>query len=346
MPTIEELRALQAMPLEQKLLITNARIDEWVAKNGGTDSVYISFSGGKDSTVLLHLVRQRYPDIEAVFCDTGLEFPEIKQFVKTFDNVTILRPKMNFRDVIVKYGYPIISKSVSNCIYEVQNGKCKKTSVRYKRFIGEYKRPNGEKSLFNVSKWRDIVKCDFIISDRCCRVMKKSPIHSYERKTNKLSFVGQLAEKSLQRRAVWLKNGCNAFNAASPKSNPLSFWTEQDILKYIKINNIKIASVYGSIEVKNEQICFDGFDVILKQKLHCTGCDRTGCVFCGFGAHLERGETRYQRLHRTHPKLYDYCIHGGEYNDDGIWIPSKSGLGFGHVFDELNKIYGEDFIRY
>lgn len=338
MPTLEELRALQAMPLEQKLLITNARIDEWVMRNGGTDSVYISFSGGKDSTVLLHLVRQRYPDIEAVFCDTGLEYPEIKQFVKTFDNVTILRPKMNFRDVIINYGYPIISKSVSNCIYEVQTGKCKKTSVRYKRFIGEYKQ-----SLFDVSKWRDIVKCDFVISDKCCRVMKKSPIHSYERKINKLPFIGQLAAESLQRRAVWLKNGCNAFNASSPKSNPLSFWTNQDVLLYIKENNLTIASVYGDIvyEDIDGQTRIEGCG-----KLCTTGCDRTGCIFCGYGAHLEKGETRYQRLHRTHPKLYDYCIYGGEYNDDGIWIPSKNGLGFGHVFDELNKIYGENFIKY
>lgn len=81
-------------------------------------------------------------------------------------------------------------------------------------------------------------------------------------------------------------------------------------------------------------------------KLCTTGCRRTGCVFCMFGAHLEKGETRFQRLKHTHPKLYNYCIYGGAYDSDGIWKPDKNGLGMKHVFDELNKIYGENFIRY
>lgn len=76
-----------------------------------------SFSGGKDSTVLLHIARELYPNIKAVFCDTGLEYPEIRQFVKTFDNVDWLRPKMGFKQVCEKYGFPLISKEVSECVY-------------------------------------------------------------------------------------------------------------------------------------------------------------------------------------------------------------------------------------
>lgn len=82
----------------------------------GEDGVYVSFSGGKDSTVLLHIVRNMYPNVKAVFVDTGLEYPEIREFVKSFDNVDWLRPKMNFRQVIEKYGYPFISKEVSECV--------------------------------------------------------------------------------------------------------------------------------------------------------------------------------------------------------------------------------------
>ena len=103
------------MPLDVKVRLTKQRIREWVNEYG-TDGVYVSFSGGKDSTVLLDIVRQDFPNIPAVFCDTGLEYPEIREFVKTFDNVTILRPKMNFVDVIRKYGYPMISKEVSECV--------------------------------------------------------------------------------------------------------------------------------------------------------------------------------------------------------------------------------------
>ena len=115
MPTKDNLKYFQSMPLEIKLGMTRNRIREWV-REFGTNGVYVSFSGGKDSTVLLHIVREMYPDIEAVFVDTGLEYPEIRRFVKTFDNVTILRPKMRFDEVIRRYGYPIISKEVSYCV--------------------------------------------------------------------------------------------------------------------------------------------------------------------------------------------------------------------------------------
>lgn len=114
--TREDLKYFQAMPLEVKVGMTKTRIREWV-KEYGTDGVYVSFSGGKDSTVLLHIVRELYPNIEAVFVDTGLEYPEIREFVKTFSNVTIIRPKMRFDEVIKKYGYPIISKEVAECVY-------------------------------------------------------------------------------------------------------------------------------------------------------------------------------------------------------------------------------------
>lgn len=139
--------------------------------------------------------------------------------------------------------------------------------------------------------------------------------------------------------------GCNAFDTKSPISNPISFWTNQDILQYIRQNDIKIASVYGDIVYKDdpEQLRMeDGYC----GKLRTTGCDRTGCIFCGFGAHLERGETRFQRLKRTHPKQYAYCIGGGAYDTDGRWKPNKDGLGMYHVFDTLNRIYGSDFLRY
>jgi len=113
--TMQELKQFQAMPLEVKVMMSKVRIRDWVDYYG-KDGVYVSFSGGKDSTVLLHLVRELYPDVPAVFVDTGLEYPEIRNFVKTFDNVTWLKPKMNFRQVIDKFGYPMISKEVSNCV--------------------------------------------------------------------------------------------------------------------------------------------------------------------------------------------------------------------------------------
>lgn len=111
-----ELQQKQSLPLNLKISLTKARIRQWINEYG-EDGVFVSFSGGKDSTVLLDLVRQDYPNVKAVFFDTGLEYPEIREFIKGYDNVEWLKPKMNFREVISKYGYPMISKEVSECVY-------------------------------------------------------------------------------------------------------------------------------------------------------------------------------------------------------------------------------------
>ena len=113
---ISELRQLQKLPLDEKVKRTQVRIKQWV-EHYGIDHVYVSFSGGKDSSVLMDIARKMYPDIKAVFLDTSLEFPELRDFVKRFDNVEYIKPKMNFRQVIEKYGYPVISKEVSECVY-------------------------------------------------------------------------------------------------------------------------------------------------------------------------------------------------------------------------------------
>jgi 3'-phosphoadenosine 5'-phosphosulfate sulfotransferase (PAPS reductase)/FAD synthetase len=329
MPTKEELKKLQSDPLPQKVVLTKARIREWYYKWGG--QVYVSFSGGKDSTVLLHLVRQEFPDVQAVFVDTGLEYPEIKQFVKQHENVTILRPKMGFAKVIRKYGYPVLSKMISHNIGIARRNP--QGNIAKTVFV------KGKSGKYDMHKYFPITKSDFLTSDKCCNVMKKAPLYGISQK----AIIATMAVESQTREEQWIKHGCNMFDIADPKSAPMSFWTEQDVLQYIKHNNIEICSVYGDIIPDGWQLPLCDWDC----KLCTTGCDRTGCVFCGYGAHLEKGEGRFQRLKRTHPKLYDYCIGGGAYDpEDGLWKPDKNGLGMAHVFDELNKLYGKDFIRY
>lgn len=343
--TMNDLIMLQALPLELKVRMTESRIREWV-REYGTSGVYVSFSGGKDSTVLLHIVRNLYPDIEAVFVNTGLEYPEIQQFVKTFDNVTILRPQMRFDEVIKIYGYPLISKEASECVgqgritLERNDGKY---TYRLKRLNGDVKQPGG---YLDMSKWKPLLDVDFRLSANCCSAMKKSPIKAHAKETGKHPITAQMAEESRLRTQNWIMYGCNGFDMKEPKSNPMSFWTEQDVLQYIKQNEIPIASVYGDIVYKDES-GFEYNDSLTDDgKLYTTGCNRTGCIFCAFGCHLEREPSRFQRLKQTHPRQYEYCIGGGAYDDDGLWKPSKDGLGMGHVFDELNKLYGDGFIKY
>lgn len=356
------LKELQRLPLERKIMITQTRILEWYFHYGG--SVYLSFSGGKDSRVLLDLVRRTCPDIPAVFVDTGLEYPEIRKFAQSFENVVTIYPlwgkagkrnghlhtdRLSFRDVVSVYGYPIIGKEVSECIGQARistaNGKY---AYRMRRLNGDVKSPG---SQMDFSKWKPLYYLPFRISAQCCSAMKKRPANRYARQEHRYAITGQLASESRLRRQQWIRNGCNGFYMKKPISNPMSFWTEQDVLEYIVRYNVPICSVYGEV-VRDEK----------NQKFHCTGCDRTGCIFCAYGFHRERGETRFQRLMHTHPKQYEYCIGGGQWvenpkydalltdkecwNPRQIWVPSKSGLGMGRIFDWCNEIYGKDFMRY
>lgn len=268
------------------------------------------FLRGKDSTVLLDLVRRIYPDVPAVFVDTGLEYPELREFVKTIPNVTWIKPEMNFRKVIETYGYPIISKEIANKVYGAKPG-----NTRWHQLHGTYVDPKtGELSKhFNYKKYEYLLDADFKISDLCCTVMKKRPAIQYEKQSGRKPILGLMASESKKRKMDYLRTGCNAFDKKHQQSQPIGFWTEQDILKYLYEYKIPYASVYGDIVI-------DG-----NGKYHTTGCNRTGCVFCGFGCHLEKEPNRFQQLKTTHPKLWNYCMRPWD----------KGGLGMEEVLEYI-----------
>ena len=331
--TITDLRQKQALPLDAKILLTKRRIKEWV-NEFGEDGVYISFSGGKDSTVLLDIVRNvcGYKDISAVFCDVPTQYPELRDFAKTFDNVVIVKPKISFMQICEKYGFPLISKEVAGVIHEarkhltVENCKLSKTQgsdilkiegephwavARVYGIVtkdGEIKiNPSKEeKSPYTYEKYKFMLDAPFDVANNCCGVMKKEPLHSYQKQTGRLPFVATMAEESMLRTSTWIKKGCNAFEQKNPKSSPMSFWTEQDVLQYIYERQLPICSVYGDVIQVNNQLSLVDVGIDMGDFRPCyetTGCNRTGCMLCGFGAHLEI-ESRFQRLHKTHPKMY------------------------------------------
>lgn len=292
--TRHDLKKMQAWSLEKKMEVTQEKVREWYTAYHG--KVYVSFSGGKDSTVLLDLARKVYPKIPAVYVDTGLEYPEIRQFVGTKKGVDWLHPRYPFTQILEKYGYPVISKEVADCIWGARKGQ----ATRIKRLKGELLDPDGKKSIFNCEKYQYLLDAPFQISARCCYHMKKAPVNRYERESGRHGIVGVMAEESRLRKQSVMRYGCNGFDRKRPMSQPMAFWTGQDVLKYLKVTGIPYAEVYGKIqEIKKK----DG-----RIALETSGVSRSGCMYCMFGVHLEQEPNRFQRMRLTHPEQYDYCI--------------------------------------
>ena len=234
-----------------------------------------------------------------------------------------------------KYGAPVRYLILHGQLPHTENGQL---------IEGEYS------SMYNKSKYKFMLEAPFEVSNMCCSVMKKSPVHKYAKESGRKAITAQMASESKLRTQQWLKNGCNGFDLKSPISNPMSFWTEQDVLLYIKQNNLPICPVYGDVveildgteEVEGQltmsdvpgwedQELFDAKRPLLKT----TGCDRTGCMFCGFGCQMEKGEGRFERMKRTHPKQYDYIMRPCE---DG-------GLNYKEIIDWINE-HGDMNIKY
>ena len=161
--------------------------------------------------------------------------------------------------------------------------------------------------------------------------MKKQPAKRYEKETGRVPILAMMAEESLLRKQQWMVTGCNAFEKKRPMSNPMAFWTEQDVLQYIRTKGIEIAPVYGDIVEENEitgQMNLSDYIQAEQPKLKTTGCKRTGCIFCGYGCHREKpGQGKFELLKKTHPKIYDYVMRPWE----------EGGLNYKNVIDWINE---------
>ena len=404
--TMSDLYQMQSLPVSAKVRMTENRIRAWYDYFDG--NVFVSFSGGKDSTVLLDIARNLYPDIKAMFVDVPTQYPELRQFVKRYENVDIITPKMNFFQTCEKYGFPLFSKEVSECVQgarkyltrilseqSLDRQTDRQTDRRpyqywYDRICGQgvYAKPewggmtesivdyeelanllndrmrnrkggnnqrlaimlgmltkdktikatvpSKDRSMFSLEHFRFMLDAPFEISNKCCDVMKKEPAHRYAKETGMMPITAQMASESKLRTQVWLRQGCNAFDTGNPISNPMSFWTEQDVLRYIKDHNLPICSVYGEVVSDDEEMGqmqlsdYAGMELfdLGQQELHCTGCKRTGCVLCGFGTHLPAESERFTDLKKTHPKMYallDVAKNNGYTMREAIdWIAEHS----------------------
>ena len=286
----QELYRLQALPLDEKIAIAQKAIREFV-EHFGVDGIYISFSGGKDSTVLIHLCRQLYPDLVGLYSDTGLEFPEIRDFVQTFDNITIVTPKMHHREMLKKCGYPVVSKEQAEWIYRIRSGTS--SGAIQKAFYGL--NLDGTPTRFKLSEqWKYLLNAPFNIGSGCCKEMKLKPIAEYVKKTGRVPIMGTTASESALRAQKFLQYGFYNLEGKKAQCTPMSIWTDDDVWEYIHRFNLPYCKIYDM------------------------GYDRTGCVFCMFGAHLDKEPNRFQKLQRTHPDLWRYCMK--PYDDGGLGL--------------------------
>jgi 3'-phosphoadenosine 5'-phosphosulfate sulfotransferase (PAPS reductase)/FAD synthetase len=278
--TIETLNERLKWTLDQKIDHSLFIIENALSYSNG--NAYVSFSGGKDSTILLYLARLVKPDIKAVFFNTTNEFPEIYNFIKEIDCIKI-QPEINLKAVIEKCGFPLISKEQSQYIREYRTTKSEKQ--RHLRLNGRIGKPYQGKIS---NKWQFLVNAKFDVSEKCCEFLKKRPARMFEKQNKLFPIIGTSVNESRLRLQKYLTTGCNAFNVGRPASYPLSIWTNEDKWNFIRREKIPYCDIYDKGETQ------------------------TGCMICGFGCHLDN---RFERLEQNYNKAFSI---GMNYKNKGV----------------------------
>jgi hypothetical protein len=197
--------------------------------------------------------------------------------------------------VIENKGLPLVSKKVARQIRTLRTPSKRNAKIRNLYLTGVTSKGISCARFKIAAKWKPLVFAPFNCSEQCCDIMKKEPLSRIEKETGRKPIIGIMSEESDSRKMGMIGAGCNLYDSKHPISRPLKNWKKQHILQYVIDNKVQISSIYGEIINKNGALVT-------------TGEERTGCMFCGFGAHLEKPTNRFQRMAITHPKEYDFCM--------------------------------------
>lgn len=263
--------------LDEKIAGAKEVLKRFYETNNG--KIFVSFSGGKDSTVLLHIARELYPDLQAVYSNTTNEDKDVIAFVKKQDNIQWIVPEMSFKEVIVKHGFPLVSKEVSKKI----EGYRRSTNVDVKKGL----RDGGGSGWPIPMKWFSLTEEKFDVTSKCCDVLKKKPLGKWAKENDMKPLIGLMADESALRMQLAL------FGEESPdKGYPFlrTGWTEADIWAYSERFKIEFAECY--------------YDRYLPDGSFLAAESRTGCIFCGFGIQFDQGE-RFEKQKIKNRKRYE-----------------------------------------
>ena len=207
----------------------------------GEDNFYISFSGGKDSTILHYLVDMALPNnkIPRVFSNTGIEYNAIVKFVKGLadqDNrFVIITPKKNIKQILEKVGYPFKSKEHFHIlgIYQ-RSGK----GITVKKYLKELE---GNRTIICPKKLQYQFTKDFNIkvSENCCNELKKKPFKKWQKENNKsITITGMRKEEGGARLRI------TCITNKGTKFHPLAVVSEQWEDWFIEKYNIQLCELY------------------------------------------------------------------------------------------------------
>jgi len=265
------------LSLEDKINGAKEIIKRYYEANEGR--VFVSFSGGKDSTVLLHIARTMYPDLLGVYSNTTNEDKDVIDFVKKTNNVQWVVPEMNFKEVVKHYGFPLVSKEVSKKVSTYRSSKNPLTKKNLKE--------GGGAGWPIPIKWFPLTEEKFDITSKCCDILKKKPLEKFAKDSNMVPLIGIMADESALRKQLALFG-----KESEKKAHPFlrTGWSETDIWEYAEKYNLIFAECY--------------YDRYLDDGQFLSAEYRTGCIFCGFGIQFDKG-ARFENQKIKNPKRYE-----------------------------------------
>jgi len=206
--------------------------------------------------------------------------------------IVILRPKTTFRESVLNEGFPLVSKKVAMMIERLRKPRTARNDATHNLYLTGVKKDGsvGAPGSKLPAKWLKLIDAPFKTSQKCCDTLKKEPFRRYQNDTGRFPYTGVMREEGGARSYI---KTCNSFDGENPISRPLLPWSEADVWEYIRRFNVDYSEIYDNRIINGRTI---------------KGESRTGCMFCAFGAHLEKGNNRFQRMYYSHPKQWNYCI--------------------------------------